>query len=629
MESFASQQQHIMQLYCSKQLNNACRFFWKAMGLAYANPPFSLLARVLTKIAYEGGRVVMCTPDCSCSGEHAYWRRMLDGMTVGRVQLPDGPIYVPEDSDTAMQAPEWASFLSVVDGSLNPVPLCNLDQVLLKEVMAGNRGLTLSDLKNRCPEHLSATLTGCESPDGYLEPAAVKEDADNQLSEIASTIPLVDPSCVDLKHSASLAQLLLEEVDLELTSEPASPVGKPVLHMQPMHTGEPVARSPDALARPAANNMPLSEHDTQELRRLLYLEAEGIERQEGPQYLRQTWKSSIRSEEDHDSYTLPDPEIPLVYALHYGQQCSPEWDDGSVPAETADRQKKKEHGKSNLHAEEDFLQKLERLNLDPRLKKLLITYEEVFGALPPPLSCKRLVQMDLKLKPEFEKTRVRRRPYPAAQEQVEEIERQIQECIDAGLVEEYKKGYYSHHCSPCFLIAKPGSTALRLVVDYGEVNKKTQNHSGSILNMENTLERIAECRYKTKMDKRSGFWQVDLTAAAQELLALITPKGRVLKWKVIPFGVANAPALFQELMNKFLYILRRRRLVQEWISRGAEMEAHVDDVSLGANTQGDHVLLLHELFIVCQESHLQIKLEKCEFLKEEMEHLGFDVGYRW
>ena len=113
------------------------------MGLAYASPPFSLLAKVLTKIAYEGGRVVMCTPDWGCSGEHAYWRRMLDQMTVGRVQLPDGPIYVLEDSDTAMQAPEWASFLSIVDGSLNPVPLRDLDQVVLKEVMAENRGLTL------------------------------------------------------------------------------------------------------------------------------------------------------------------------------------------------------------------------------------------------------------------------------------------------------------------------------------------------------------------------------------------------------------------------------------------------------------------------------------------------------
>ena len=398
------------------------------MGLAYANPPFSLLAKVLTEIPYEGGRVVTGTPDWGCSGEHAYWRRMLDQKTVGRVQLPAGPIHVPEDSDTAMQAPEWASFLSIVDGSLNPVPLCDPDQVLVKEVMAENCGVTLSDFKKRSDEHLSATLTGCESPDGYLEPAAVKKDADDQLSKIASTIPPVDPSCVELKHSAFLAQLLLEEVDLESTSEPTSPVGKPVLHMNYMHSGEPVAPSPDALARPASNKMPPSEHDTQELRRLLYLKAEGIECQERLQYLRQTWKSSIWSKKDDDSYTLPDPEIPLVYSLHYGQQCPSEWDDGSVPAETADQQKNKELGKSNLHAEEDFLQKIKSLNLDPRMNKLLLTYEEVFGALPPPLFCKKLVRMDLKLKPEFEKTRVRRRPYPAPQEQVEEIGRQIQEC---------------------------------------------------------------------------------------------------------------------------------------------------------------------------------------------------------
>ena len=92
------------------------------MGLAYANPAFALLANVLTKVAYEGGRVVKCTPDWGCSNEHAYWRRMLDRMTVGRVQLSDGLIYVPEDGDTAMQAPEWASFLSIVDGSLNLYP---------------------------------------------------------------------------------------------------------------------------------------------------------------------------------------------------------------------------------------------------------------------------------------------------------------------------------------------------------------------------------------------------------------------------------------------------------------------------------------------------------------------------
>ena len=131
------------------------------------------------------------------------------------------------------------------------------------------------------------------------------------------------------------------------------------------------------------------------------------------------------------------------------------------------------------------------------------------------------------------------------------------------------------------------------------------------------------------MDKRSGFWQVDLTPNAQELLAFITPQGRVFKWKVMPFGVANAPALFQELKNKILSMLRRRPGVQELISRGAQMEAHIDDVCLGTNTQEDHSILFGEFFAVCQEDHTRLKPEKCEFMQETMQYLGFDVGYWW
>ena len=156
--------------------------------------------------------------------------------------------------------------------------------------------------------------------------------------------------------------------------------------------------------------------------------------------------------------------------------------------------------------------------------------------------------------------------------------------------------------APVYWLLNPGSTAKRLVADYGELNKKTLNHSGCIPNMESTLEKIASCRYKTKMHTRSGFWQVDLTPNAQELLAFITPQRRVFKWKDMPFGAANAPALFQELMHKILSILRRRPKVQELISCGAQKEAHIDDVCLRTNTQEDHLILLGEFFAVCQEN---------------------------
>ena len=100
--------------------------------------------------------------------------------------------------------------------------------------------------------------------------------------------------------------------------------------------------------------------------------------------------------------TLPNPEGPLLYSLHYDQQGRQDWED-ELPPETMGCMRKQEKGKSNLHAEEDVSQKLESMNLDPCLSKLIQKYQEIFGALPPPLSCKTLVQMDLRFRPEFER----------------------------------------------------------------------------------------------------------------------------------------------------------------------------------------------------------------------------------
>ena len=69
---------------------------------------------------------------------------------------------------------------------------------------------------------------------------------------------------------------------------------------------------------------------------------------------------------------------------------------------------------SNLHSDEDMEDKIKLLN--PRVQGLIRTYSEVVEELPPPASCDKLVQMDLKLKPEFMGHRIRRRPYPAPKE---------------------------------------------------------------------------------------------------------------------------------------------------------------------------------------------------------------------
>ena len=131
------------------------------------------------------------------------------------------------------------------------------------------------------------------------------------------------------------------------------------------------------------------------------------------------------------------------------------------------------------------------------------------------------------------------------------------------------------------------------------------------------------------MDKRSCFWQIDLPERAQDLTAFIAPDGGVCKWPVMPFGIANAPALSQELMNQVIALSKRRPAVQELLQRGAVLEAHIDGVILGRNTIDDHHLLLREFYTVCQENHLRIKLEKCEFLNTETDYLGFHIGDGW
>ena len=89
-----------------------------------------------------------------------------------------------------MKAPEWSILLTIVDGSINHVPLCDLDQVLLKEVMTENRGLTLMDLKKRCPEYTQITTTG-ENSDEWEVDTPTDEHPFSAFSMFTSVIGIL------------------------------------------------------------------------------------------------------------------------------------------------------------------------------------------------------------------------------------------------------------------------------------------------------------------------------------------------------------------------------------------------------------------------------------------------------
>ena len=479
------------------------------------------------------------------------------------------------------------------------MPWEDLDPAMVQKIQRESSGYTLDVLKNQLrprdavettpggDEYVVSDTVAPNSPCRVSNPDMVSECG---LSELPSSIHPDD----ETDHDAFFVQTCVEKVENAEYAAPLRPLisirgEEPLDEESNPRSGlreylDPKRRLVAKMlcyARPTRHSWPLKQGSMGDISGLKEDREQGITNWQGGvdlKLMKSVWGAHVRTPEENelsDECVCEPPRVCLCcHRTHetverdllYACEGLKDTNKGAEPVE--DHLPASIHkGASNLHSDEDMEDKIKLL--DPRLQKLIRMYLEIFGELPPPASCDKLVQMDLKLKPEFVGHKIRSGPYPAPKEQADKIERQIQGCIDAGLVLEYKDGDYPQHCSPCFLVAKPGSTAKRLAVDYGELNKKTLNHSGSIPNIEATLEKIASCRYKTKTDKQSGFWQVDLTPNAQELLALITPQGRVFKWRVMPSGVANAPALFQELMNKILRILRRRPVVQELISRGA------------------------------------------------------------
>ena len=105
VELFASDKQHVLDLYCSKGKNCCHKFYWPSFGMAYGNPRFSELGKVLTKVALERSRMVLCSPDWGAHGGNNCWRTLLDKMTLTSIQLPDDAIYVPMGRKTPIGKP--------------------------------------------------------------------------------------------------------------------------------------------------------------------------------------------------------------------------------------------------------------------------------------------------------------------------------------------------------------------------------------------------------------------------------------------------------------------------------------------------------------------------------------------
>ena len=241
---------------------------------------------------------MLFTPDWGTTGERPFWRCLLHRITLEKTELPNRPISVLDNSKETMLAPELGSSLSIPHGCLYPVRVSDLDQEVLKEVMAKNRGRTLLDL-NKTSEYSSVTSTNVEAFDEKKTPAVPDPlaDADDHLS--ASLIPPVDPEELIPKHSAFLARLLMRGMDLD-KSTPGGSHDHAVISMRA--TDGPTRQVP--AAKPSSNNMPVFWYELQDLQQFLWPKAESFERQTYLDLVKRTWKKSIWSEEDDEERTL-------------------------------------------------------------------------------------------------------------------------------------------------------------------------------------------------------------------------------------------------------------------------------------------------------------------------------------
>ncbi|CAF4518486.1 unnamed protein product, partial [Rotaria magnacalcarata] len=187
--------------------------------------------------------------------------------------------------------------------------------------------------------------------------------------------------------------------------------------------------------------------------------------------------------------------------------------------------------------------------------------------------------------------------------------------------EEVKKMLHNEIISPSnsawaspVVIVKKHDGSPRFCIDYRQLNSITQKDVYPLPRIDDVLERLNGSHIFSKLDLRSGYFQVPLVSDEREKTAFISPDG-LWQFNRLPQGLKNSPSVFQRLMNQTLGSLRWDICL-----------AYLDDIVVYSCSFDQHLIDLSKVCQALNNSNFKLNNNKCSFFQNDISFLGHKIS---